>query len=555
MLDINIWQGDTNDFVIDKGKLRLNASTNKSRSILYSHFENIPVEAQWNIDIILDFNPSGQNNLKLWLFSDSSDPRGANGYYISIGENGGDDAILIYQRQGGEDVLIAAGQAGRVAEKPNLSLKLKRGKDNVIMLNALYANGFEEKFSFVAEVIPSGYFILDCNYSSSRADKFFFDNFYIGPIIVDNIAPTLKSFTVSENSIVLVFSEALVKSNTNPSHFDFFPAFNIENVISPQPDKLEIIGVDPFATGIDYSLDLIDLSDIEGNALDTFINFSLASFAALEDIVINEILFNPRGSGSDYVEIVNKTNQVLSLQNIYLSNQENGQQEKILTPSQIMPGEFLVFTKNKENITSEYPLHGASNIYEQGIPSYNNDNGNVSIRVEINGKLKTIDSYNYSEKDHFLLLDEEDGVSLERIDINGDTNDKTNWTSAASSIGFGTPGIENSTTSLSSLMAEYITVTNKVFSPNGDGIDDKAEIRYELPSSFVANAVIYDITGRKVYTLLKNTTIPTKGRLLWTGIGSKGEIVTTGIYVLVLELFDLDGRVIRHKEELVIARR
>ncbi|MEJ7681210.1 MAG: hypothetical protein WKG06_25865 [Segetibacter sp.] len=86
----------------------------------------------------------------------------------------------------------------------------------------------------------------------------------------------------------------------------------------------------------------------------------------------------------------------------------------------------------------------------------------------------------YSSKWHFALIDNEEGVSLERIDYNKPTQNKENWTSAASTVGFGTPSYQNSQFRADVSMKADITVTPKTFSPDKDGFEDFTTINYQM---------------------------------------------------------------------------
>ncbi len=555
-IDSIFWKGDYGDFRIDKGQLRLAAAPNKGRSSLYTKISDLPLEAQWNIDVELNFNPSGQNFLNIWLVADSSNVESADGYFITMGENGNSDALTINQKENGEEFIIAVGNDGAVAEKPNVSISIRQSEDGLAQLMATYESGISETIDFSLDPFASFYFILDCHYTSSRADKFFFDNFYVGPVIIDDDSPSIIGFHVDESSVLLDFNETIDSSKVSVDNFTFSPFLELKEIKFLQSNKIKIIGNNLFKENLAYSLEVKSISDLSGNLLDTLINFSILQRANKGDLIVNEILFNPKGNGSDYVEIFNNTDLEISLDDIYLGNTDNGQEEKVINPQSILPHEILLFTENKENITSVYSSHSVNQIYEQGLPNFNNDNGNVSIGRMINGDLISIDGYDYDEKDHLFLLDEEDGVSLERIDVNDPSEDENNWTSAASSVGFGTPGLINSASNQrTTSQQKIITVTNKVFSPNKDGNDDYASFSYELPQGFIGNATVFDLSGREINKIWKNESLSTSGEIIWNGIKNLGDIASEGIYIVLFEMFNSEGEVIRQKEEVVLVKR
>ena len=50
-----------------------------------------------------------------------------------------------------------------------------------------------------------------------------------------------------------------------------------------------------------------------------------------------------------------------------------------------------------------------------------------------------LDAFSYDKDMHFELINDAEGVSLERIDQNAETNNAFNWHSAAETVGWGTP--------------------------------------------------------------------------------------------------------------------
>jgi hypothetical protein len=555
-VDPNIWKGDSNDFIIDENRLRLHAPSDKERSTLWIKTPDLINNTQWNIDIELDFNPSGQNFLNIWFAADTSDVTIANGIFISIGENGSDDAINIFHKEDGEEFVIATGAMGSVAERPKISIQINRSENEITLLSSATNSGNMEELVFFTDLSSFDFFLIDCHYTSTRSDKFYFDNFYAGPIIVDNSPPRLNSFEVFESCIVLNFNESIEDSNVGVDNFSIIPNWPIREIGFVESNKIKLIGTGLFLTEETYSLSIKDIRDLSGNSVDTLIEFSLLPRAEPGLVILNEILFNPIGNGSDFVEIYNNSDKTISLSGLYLGNTENQQREKIISPESIGPEEYVLFTEDKENVMSTYPSHSEAQIFEQSLPSFNNNNGNVSLGRMVDNQLMLIDGYDYSEKHHLVLQDDEDGVSLERVNFNATTNDKDNWTSAASIVGFGTPGIKNSASNINSSSPDQtIIVNNNVFSPDSDGNDDFASFSYELLEKTIGNATVFDVVGQEVKKLWNNESIPTLGTVTWDGTDNGGNLAKEGIYIIVFEFFNLDGKVKRIKEDVVLVKR
>lgn len=86
---------------------------------------------------------------------------------------------------------------------------------------------------------------------------------------------------------------------------------------------------------------------------------------------------------------------------------------------------------------------------------------------------------------------------------------------------------------LASISLGTLTLTEvkaRIFSPNGDGINDKARFEFDNPELLPVTGSVYDISGGRVADLTPSTTDPT-GVLLWDGKDSDGTVVPGGIYV------------------------
>lgn len=365
-----------------------------------------------------------------------------------------------------------------------------------------------------------------------------------------------KAFMISNDSAKLFFNEVLDSTIIDLKNFKFSNSINITSIQSNESWEELILKISPpLDTAKIKELKVHSLKDCSGNSIvDTLkIQLVLPELARKNDVVINEVLFNPRSAGYDFVEFYNRSDKIVSLRNWSIANADISYKSKISSePIILFPGAYRVVCENPENILWEYPRSIEDNLIKvQKLPSFNNDEGEVSL---LNEKSDVIDHLVYSEKMHFALLDNVKGISLERINPHIASSEVANYTSAAASEGYATPGYQNSQFFQSSNFHGSLNIEPKVFSPDNDGHEDILHINYQFSSNDnVASVNIYDKKGRKIKTLCNNELLGKKGSLQWDGISDEGEKAKLGIYVIHFESFNLLGEKQEIKESCVLA--
>jgi len=272
------------------------------------------------------------------------------------------------------------------------------------------------------------------------------------------------------------------------------------------------------------------------------------------DILISEVLFNPRNGGVDFVEIYNNSGHEIDLKELQLANMNSlGEPASIKNIStarlMIAAGSYWVITTNQANVKLNYQAKFPNQFVQiSSLPAYNNDKGTV-ILLSNN---QMIDRFDYNSKIHHPLIQNEDGISLERVAFNVNTNEAGNFKSAAATSGFATPTYKNS----QELNGDenYARLLSKTFSPDGDNFEDIITLEYQVsqPAS-LATVNIYSDKGRLVKKLLNNQTIGTNGSLIWDGIAENGQKSAIGIYIILFDVFDLNGNMKRFKNTCVLA--
>lgn len=364
--------------------------------------------------------------------------------------------------------------------------------------------------------------------------------------IGDEIAPEVDYFYATENEIVLHFSEPTYFLSSSSSYIDsvFYKNYPLYDLKISLNDSLQ--------KGTIYSLEIL-AKDCALNEMNSTIKIALRDSAQQSDVVINEILFNPLNEGADFVELFNCSNRVIDLSQLRFSSRDskgflNVADEISAHPLLLFPNEYAAFTVDKNNVVQNYFNHDEKRIFEiSALPSLNNDAGNI-VLLWPNGTV--VDEFQYSEKMHDILLDDVDGISLERINPN-----LSLWHSAAQDIGWATPGLPNSQYLQDVASANDFHLQDKVLTPNQDGHKDFALIHYQLDKAgYKATINVYDASGVLVKILVSDFFLSTNGEFQWNGTDDNGNALSEGIYVLYAEYYHEDGTVKHWKESVVVER-
>ena len=380
----------------------------------------------------------------------------------------------------------------------------------------------------------------------------------------DNQKPSLlKGILVPPDTLNLYFSEILDTSNVlNTASYSV--DYNVGNpasaVFSGSTGKIIKLRFN-HAFGPDTIFTITvngQITDCVGNIIpaNQSARFALTELPVLNEIVINEVLFDPKSGGVDFVEVYNRSQKVFNMSDVKLVEYKNNIIEKVYSVTSeghyIFAGNYVVITTNPNIVAEQYNvLYPSMMIKTTSMPSLNNESGRVTIT---NRLLETIDDFSYTDDMHFQLLSTFDGISLERINYNLPTQDAKNWHSAAQIAGFATPTYKNSQYAEPGSANGNFSLEPEIFSPDMDGYNDQLYIHYSFDNpGFVANITIFDAAGRKVRSLIANELLATSGFFVWDGLDNNDNKAMLGMYIVYAEVFDLNGTIKHYKKTCVLA--
>lgn len=452
-----------------------------------------------------------------------------------------------------------------------LTLKSKEGKviNTVTYSDKWYRDAFKKNGGFSLEII-------DLNNPCEGENNWNASKDISGGTVgrqnsVNGINPDIylpypvAAEVIAPDSLVLYFNETLKKEFAeNPNHYSVETFGNPVWVSAAEPG-FSVISMkfnEDFVRGRVYYVNISDsVRDCANNmvAVNTSFRFGVADSIIKNDIVINEILFNPLSGGSDFVELYNNSDRLLDLKLLWFVKKDDAgmisdsyQISKI--SRLLLPGEYCAISENIKFLTDNYFTPYLENLFKADkLTSMADDIGNIFVTDRF---LNVIDSVYYTDKQQYKLLASKDGVSLERINFDRSSADKTNWHSASETVGFATPGYKNSQYSSEIVTETTITLNPEVFSPDNDGVDDRLNIIYKLDQpGYTATIAVYSADGKFITYIVNNEMLAVEGTLIWDGFDNGNNICPIGIYVVYVEMFNLTGNKIVEKHTTVLSKR
>ena len=389
---------------------------------------------------------------------------------------------------------------------------------------------------------------------------------------MDLTAPRLfKAFPESPSSILLTFSEGLDQDAVEDvSAYQFDPAITILSATQLSTDRslVRLVLATPLLPSTVYTLTIRNsVQDCSGNAFmfTDSIFLGLAKKPDIQDIVINEIMFNPATGRPRYIEFYNRSQKIFDWSQFFLASNSDTTTSvvQIMQDRLFLPGDYHVFSTDAPDIRDQFDNIIPKNVMTNALPSLDDNVDSIKIYWAGAGQSITVDSFLYFRGMHNALLSttEQEGVALERIRVDGPTQSAANWTSASplKTGAPGTPTLPNSQLlPTGQVVADLISIPVGRLSPDGDSQEDFLEIFYNLPSEgYAASLTIFDSDGNLVKSLVRQNLIGTAGNVRWDGDTDGGEGVKArpGIHVLYFEIFSPEGKVQRVKKAVAVLGR
>ncbi|HET8860606.1 lamin tail domain-containing protein [Marivirga sp.] len=371
---------------------------------------------------------------------------------------------------------------------------------------------------------------------------------------IDQNGPKLeKAFAPNATEVLAYFNEAIDITQIRRNQFSISPEIRIESVEIHDLNAVKLTLADELMVKVRYSLNANNLTDCVGNIISSDanqVNFALAEPPQQGDVVLNEVLYDQKSRGADFIELLNISDKYINLSGWTV---EGNSDEKVILENEnviISPGQHLTLTSDKESINRDYPTsHDEENIVEVNLPTLTNGEGIVRV-VSANQELE--EYFEYSDDLHLPFLRTVDGVSLERIHPEAPINQADSWSSAASAVGFATPGKPNSQLTNENISFGNIEANPKTFAHNQPGRNFTL-INYRLDDAGTkATVKIFDMKGTIVNTLANNETLSNTGFFRWDGVDSNGRKVRTGYYIIYFQLFTAEGNTRVVKERVAV---
>lgn len=271
------------------------------------------------------------------------------------------------------------------------------------------------------------------------------------------------------------------------------------------------------------------------------------------EIIFNELLPAPYNEGNEYIELYNRSDQVLSLAGLALTTRKTDGSLGVHYPLSAItgllePDDYALLSKRLAGVENFYHIASPQALHEVKLPILSN-NGATLVLFRLADEV-VIDEVSYSSKWHDATIKDPKGVALERIDPDRPSQEASNWHSAAEAAGYGTPGYENSQQTNEPTATEGMEGFEP---PSWSATDRIYQLSYQFAEAgYHCRIWIFDTAGRRVAEVANLTTLATEGSLQWNGLAQDGSRPKPGVYVCYVEWFHPNGTTHTQREVFLV---
>lgn len=443
------WTGDTAQFVINgQQQLQLNAPEAGNVYIAVKDtFWNASVE--WRLSVKMSFAPSANNFARYYLSANDTNLRSDSllAYYLQLGEAGNNDVIELICKSSDSTYRICR---GNISIASSFAYNIKVVKDDgdrwTIFVDTLCNGIYTEDASGYGNDLAIAHTStgIVCQFTAGNKNKFYFDDIYFGPPIVDTVPPQISNCIFNSNipdKLILTFSEPILAEDA----LDFANYTLHNDTIHPalcefaegERSVVHLYFSEPLIERYSNELHISNIHDISNNVMTDTILSVFFCIPRRNEVIITEIMADPSPTVGlpecEYLEIHNKLPYSLLLDNWKIAF---GNSQRTLPSINIPPNGFALITAESSlPYFTEY-----QNIYSVSSLGLTDDGQQLTL-YDTQGEV--IHFVNYSKKWHRNTLKQEGGWALEMIDAENPCCNGDNWDSSIDIRG-GTPGATNS---------------------------------------------------------------------------------------------------------------
>ena len=284
----------------------------------------------------------------------------------------------------GTSTLLCTGIEGQIATSFEVNIKITRSINGDWKLFCDLTGGTNFiLLSTASDISPLGnsYSGILSTYTVSNANKFYYDDIYIGIEEIDETPPSCLDVTVlSATEIDLQFNEPLEQiSAEDVSNYAVSPSLSIfqANLDENNSSIVHLSLAEPLSNGTEYTLSIEDIEDLEGNSSlpQSFdLSFLIGETPEKGDVIITEVFPDPTPSvglpSVEFIEIFNNSNKIFDLSEWKI---EDPSSDGTIQDGWLMPNSYgvLTATANIDSFQSSYPV--------TSFPSLNNAGDSLKL--------------------------------------------------------------------------------------------------------------------------------------------------------------------------------